>query len=489
MKIVFASSEISPFAKTGGLADVAGSLPKYISTRFERIAVMPLYKSIRRKSFQLEYMGTVNIPHSGNQICAGVFRSRLPGSDAAVYFIDYGEYFDREGLYGADNPGYEDNDSRFAFFCRGVLEICRFIDYKPHVIHCNDWQTGLIPVYLRTLYSDDPFFRKTKVLFTIHNLAYRGLFNPENAIKSSGLPWSVFSMYGVEFYGSFSFLKAGIYYSHLVNTVSPRYSREIQTEEYGEGMHGLLRSRRDSLTGIINGMDYDVWDPSTDPWIKTKYSIKSIENKMMNSHELRRMCGFKDENGVPLVGMVTRLTAQKGIDLIADAIGGLMKRELKLIVLGTGEEYFHSLLSGIAEKYADRIFLVLKHDEELSHRVYAGSDIFLMPSRYEPCGLSQLIALRYGTIPIVRATGGLADTINGYDQSCPSGNRDANGFVFYKYDSAALLECIDLAIQLYKNKNEWTKLMFNAMSCDFSWDRSAKEYEALYIRLGEMIKQ
>ena len=303
-------------------------------------------------------------------------------------------------------------------------------------------------------------------------------------MRNSGLPWSVFNMYGLEFYGSFSFLKGGIYYSTLINTVSRRYSKEIQTEEYGEGLHGLLKSRCPSLSGIINGVDYEIWNPSTDPYIKKNYSASDIENKKTDTSDLCALCGFDYNEEIPVIGMITRLAAQKGIDLAAGIMNCLAKKDVRFILLGTGEQYYHKVFSDFAEKYPDKICVFLKHDDRLSHKIYAGSDIFLMPSRFEPCGLGQLISLKYGTIPVVRETGGLADTIVPYSSSPSGAGGAANGFVFSEYSCEALSLCIESSLELYSNRQEWKRLMLNAMKYDFSWEQSAKQYEGLYRRLS-----
>lgn len=488
MKIVFASSEISPFIKTGGLADVAGALPKYINDEeFEFIAMMPLYGSINRKDFSLKNTGAVSVPHRGSIVEAGLFSGLIPGSSVAVFFLEYNTFFDRKGAYQENGIDYEDNDERFAFFCRGVLEICRFLNFQPDVIHCNDWQTGLIPVYLKTLYKENRFFSGTSVLFTVHNLSYRGLFDPVRAINITGLPWSVFSINGVEFYGMFSFLKGGLYYSDFINTVSPTYSREIQTEESGMGLHGLLQSRSDSLSGIINGIDYSVWDPLTDAMIKKNYGTANTWDKIINSEWLCRFSDIEYDERIPIFGMITRLTEQKGIDLVASVTDEMMKRDLNLIILGTGDEYYHNIFSRFAVRYYGKLSVILRYDDPLSHLIYAGSDMFLMPSRFEPCGLSQLISLRYGTVPVVRDTGGLADTIIGYSPH-DSSIIGANGFVFSDYSTAALLECIDRALELFKDRSVWRKIMLNGMNCDFSWKVSAGKYEELYRKLNNTVK-
>jgi starch synthase len=484
IKIVLASAEIAPFARTGGLGDVTGALPKYIdSDKFEIIAVMPLYSAVERKKWSLENMGAVSVEFRERTEEAPIYRGTIPSSGVKIYFLCHGEFFDRDGIYGEKGHDYDDNYLRFSFFCLGILELCRKLEFSPDIIHCHDWQAGLIPAYLKTLYRKDPFFSGTSTLFTIHNLAHHGLFEPKKAMAASGLPWSVYSMYGLEFFGNFSFLKSGLYYSDLLSTVSMRYSREIQTEEYGEGLQGLLESRKASISGILNGVDYDIWNPLTDPFIEKKFGIGKIGDKAENTLALCGICGLEYVAGAPVIGIVSRLVKQKGIDLISGITDDLMKRELRLVILGTGEERYHDFFRARADRYPGRISVSLKFDDPLSHMIYAGSDICLVPSRFEPCGLSQLIALKYGTIPVVRRTGGLADTISGYENSRHAGGEKANGFVFSEPEANALLSCIDDALSLFQDRKSWRVLMINAMKGDFSWKKSVKRYESLYRRL------
>jgi len=487
MKIVFVSPEIAPFVKTGGLADVAGALPGFVSNdEFEVIAVMPCFRSLDRNAWSTEFICNIDIPWADGVEKAAVFMTRMPASGVRVYFIDYAPFFDRDGLYGERGMDYEDNDRRFAFFCRAVLETCRAVNFRPDVIHCNDWQTGIIPVYLKTLYCSDRFFQGTSVLFTVHNLAYQGLFDPENVINATGLPWSVYDMYGVEYYGRFGFLKGGLFYSDFLTTVSPRYSSEIREPEYGMGLHGLLQNRVDSLAGIINGIDYDIWNPGTDLLIRGNYKVDDTGNKKINTVWLCRFCGFEYDERVPVMGMITRLTEQKGIDILASAFDELMKREMKFVLLGTGDEYYHGLFSDFAKKYSRKMSVILRYDEELAHMIYAGSDMFLMPSKFEPCGLSQLVSLKYGTVPVVRETGGLADTITDFSTPAWEENNRPNGFMFRDYSPDALLACVDRALKVYEDREMWHSLMINAMNCDFSWSASAEQYRELYRKLFRM---
>ncbi len=477
------SSEIVPFIKTGGLADVTGALPRFINNKkFNVICILPFYSSIKIDRSQITEAGIVTIPESGVCLKGGVFRTVLPGSSVTLYLLKYGPYFDRDGIYGDAEGDYNDNDRRFAFFCRGVFEICRLAAFKPDVIHCNDWQTGLIPLFMKTLYSNEPFFSSTATLYTIHNLAFHGIFDPGRVINITGLPWSIYSMYGAEFYGNFSFQKSGIYYADFINTVSRRYSEEIQSPESGMGLDGLLRSRKATLAGILNGVDYDTWDPGKDKLIKTNFDITMIAAKKENTKHLCRICGLFYDSSAPVIGMVTRLTEQKGIDLTAAIIDKLMQRDIRFVLLGTGDEYYHKIFSEFAERYKGKMYISLRYDEELSHLIYAGSDIFLIPSRFEPCGLGQIISFRYGTIPVARETGGLADTII----PCRSGEEidtGVNGFLFRDYNSGALYETLVDALNLFADKEQWGKLIDNAMKADFSWSVSAAGYEDIYRKL------
>jgi len=483
VKVAIVSPEIAPFIKTGGLADVTGALPKYInSDEFEVICILPFYNSLNTGNSSIKQIGTISLPESGVFHRAGVFKTFLPGSTIPLYLLKYGPFFDRNGLYGENGLDYDDNDRRFALFCRGVFEVCRLTGFSPDVIHCNDWQTGLIPLFLKTFYSGDPFFNSTSSLYTIHNLAFHGLFDPERVINITGLPWKVYSMYGAEFHGGFSFQKSGIYYADFLSTVSRRYSEDIQHDESGMGMQGLLKSRSATMAGIVNGVDYKAWDPATDRQIRTNYDITRIDFKKENTEHLCSHCGLVYNSSAPVLGMVTRLTEQKGIDLIAGIMDELMQKDVRLVLLGTGDKYYHKIFTEFEERYPGKINVSLRYDEGLSRLIYAGSDIFLMPSRFEPCGLGQIISLRYGTIPVARETGGLADTITPWRESKEIGT-DVTGFLFRDYNPAALRETLGSALQLFGDKEQWGRLMRNAMNTDFSWETSAAAYESLYRKL------
>lgn len=481
MNILLASSEIVPFAKTGGLADVAGALPKEIKKlKHDVKVVMPLYKIIDRDKYKLVHKGEYFVPVYLEQKKVDLYQSNIPGTSVPIYFIGNDQYFDRDHLYQEDGADYPDNDERFVFFNRAVMELCKHIDYRPSVIHCNDWQTGLIPVYLKTLYKDDPFFSITATVFTIHNLAYQGLCDPHRAISASQIPWDEFAYDKLEFWGNFSFIKGGLVYSDILNTVSNRYSKEIQTAEYGCGMEGLLSARKGDLYGVVNGIDYSIWDPKKDKKIPGNYGIADMKGKVACKKVLLKEYGLKYKEGVPLIGVISRLADQKGFDLIAEDIESLMEEDIQFVLLGTGDQKYHDLFTKIADKYPGKAGVALKYDAVLAQLIYAGSDMFLMPSRYEPCGLGQLISLKYGTIPVVRETGGLADTIVDFDLADVFEADKANGFVFSEYDAEVMLDKIKRAVHVYGDKVSWSRLVKNAMKSDYSWKASAKQYENYY---------
>lgn len=456
LKVLTASSEVAPFSKTGGLADVAGSLPLALhKLGIDVKVVTPRYKSVEIY---------------GNE-------ARL-NNDVPLYFIEHEGYFMRDNLYGDKSGDYPDNLERFTFFSRRALEFLKDLDFKPDIIHCNDWQTALIPVYLKTIFKDDPFYRDIKTLFTVHNIGYQGLF-PKEDFSKTGLPSELFSINGLEFYNKVNILKGGLIFSDVITTVSPTYAKEIQTPEFGYGLDGVLALRKDSLFGIVNGVDDNEWNPSKDKELQFHFSATKIDGKYKNKKALQKEGGLKENENAPLIGIISRLADQKGLDLISQIIEPLLNMEVQLILLGTGEEKYHILFEGIKMRYSKKASIHLKFDAVLAKKIYAGSDIFLMPSRYEPCGLGQLISLRYGTIPIVRKTGGLADTIEEYNPKTKRGN----GLVFERYDANELLRAIRRAVDFYKDKDAWRKLVLNAMKCDFSWEGSAKKYIELYSKL------
>ena len=483
MKILIASPEIVPFAKTGGLADVSGALPKALEKLGEDVtAIMPKYRAVDDKKFGLENTGiNIQVPISNRieeaKIYKGYINSHQPvaNKEIPIYFIDKKEYYDRPYLYGTPAGDYPDNAERFIYFDRAILETCKTIGLKPDVIHCNDWQTGMVPVYLKTLYKDDPFFKDTSTLFTVHNLGYQGLFWHLD-MHLTNLGWDIFSPDGIEFYGKINILKGGLVYSDVITTVSKTYSQEIQTKEYGCGLDGVLRKRKDDLYGVVNGIDYEEWNPATDKYLSAKYLKENLSGKWDCKKDLLNIYGLKASKEVPVLSVISRLADQKGFDLIAEIMDDLMKLDVQFVLLGTGEDKYHKLFEDIGKKYPSKAGIKIGFDNTLAHKIEAGADMFLMPSRYEPCGLNQLYSLKYGTIPIVRATGGLNDTIENYDPVRKSGN----GFKFTEYSSKTLLTTIKTAVDFYKDKSQWNRLMINAMGEDFSWSHSAREYVELY---------
>ncbi|MFH0926058.1 MAG: glycogen synthase GlgA [bacterium] len=475
MKILLVSSEVAPFAKTGGLADVAGSLPKaLIKLGHEVRIVLPYYQMVKKGGFETkEIKRGLKVNISNKEIYFDLYETTASGLDK-VYLIKNDAYFDREELYGTPKGAYEDNAERFTFFCKAVLSINKHLNFKPDIIHNNDWQTGLIPLYLKSIYKDDVFYKGTKTIFTLHNLAYQGRFWHYD-MHIIGLGWEYFHPDGIEFYGDISFLKAGIVYSELITTVSPTYSKEIQTPEYGHGMEGILRHRSKDLYGILNGIDYDFFNPATDKNIVANYDINTIEKKAADKNALQKEHNLPLKD-VPILSMITRLDDQKGLDLVTAIMDWLMKQDLQFILLGTGHMKYHLILNEIAQKYPNKTGINITYDPKLAQRIYAGSDIFIMPSRYEPCGLGQLISLRYGTIPIVRQTGGLADTIVNYSENL----KTSNGFSFLNYTKDALIATIQNSLGVYRNKKEWNLLVKQGISQDFSWDQSACEYVKIY---------
>ncbi len=459
MKIVFCASEAVPFAKTGGLADVSGALPLALEKEGQEIAmIMPGYKCIHEnKQLKLKKLkGGISYSKTGKKI--------------KVYFIDNEQYFGRDSLYGDKSGDYPDNLERFSYYCKRALELLKEINLKADIIHCHDWQAAFIPLYLKNLYANDSFYGGIKTMFTIHNIGYQGLF-PKEEFPKLGLDWGLFNMEMLEFYDRVNILKGGIIFSDVITTVSDTYSKEIQGPEFGFGMEGILAKRKDSLFGILNGVDYSIWDPATDKFIFKKFSLKTTQDKYENKLELQKLCNLPQAVDVPLIGMVSRLAQPKGFDILVEGIEEIVNLKIQMVILGIGDLKYHRLLEDIAKKYPKIFSLHLKFDDRLAHRIYAGSDIFLMPSKYEPCGLGQLISLKYGTIPVVFRTGGLADTVD-----------KSNGFVFDNYDKEGLVNAIKGALKAYVSKKKWDALVRRAMGYDFSWKESAKKYIKLYAK-------
>lgn len=455
MKIAFFSSEVFPFAKTGGLADVAGALPKALSELGAEVKVfMPLYKNIRPESLS-ESFGRTKVSNS-----------------MEVIFIKNDEFYLRDYLYNTPEGDYPDNLERFSFFCKKSLETLKEINFSPDILHCNDWQSSLAPVYLKSLYKNDPFFKKAKSILTIHNLAFQGYF-PSDKFGSLGISEEVKD--DLEIYGRINLLKGGIIYSDRINTVSPSYAEEIQTEEFGCGLDTVLRENRERLSGILNAIDYKVWSPGTDASIYHKYSGDSLKEKVENKLSLQKEFGLSKGRDKFLIGMVTRLAEQKGVDILTESLPEILKK-YQVVILGTGEPKYHKILSILAESYPENFSLHLKFDETLAHKIYASSDVFLMPSRFEPCGLSQLISFKYAVLPLVKATGGLKDTVT----DCISDPQSGTGFVFTEYSAKALIEKVNQAYNLFQDKSNWRLLQQRVSALNFSWKETAKKYLGLY---------
>lgn len=479
-----ASPEAVPFAKTGGLADVAGALPKALKGMGIDVGlVLPKYRSVDEKKLKLRDTGiTIKVPISDRVKKATVLIGETSGN-IPVYFIKKDGYYDREGLYGTEDGDYPDNAERFIFFSRAVIELSKALDLRFDIIHCNDWQTAMIPVYLKTLYREDPLFSETATVFTVHNLGYQGLFWHFD-MHLTGLGWELFTPEEIEFYGKINFMKGGLIFSDLLTAVSKAYSKEIQSEELGHGLEGVLARRKNDLYGIVNGIDYEEWDPAKDGHIAATYGPKELKGKALCKSELQRLYSLPTKRDVPVIAMISRLAGQKGFDLIEEAVDRLMSMDLQLVFLGTGDRIYQKLLEDIGKRYPEKVGVKIAYDTVLAHKIEAGADIFLMPSRYEPCGLNQLYSLKYGTIPVVRATGGLDDTIKSFNPKTGNGN----GFKFRDYSADALLRAVKKAISLYRDKESWKKVMQNAMECDFSWEHSANEYLKVYQKAINKVK-
>ena len=489
LNVLFISSEVEPFAKTGGLADVSGALPQIIKHLDHEIRIMmPRYGAIDERRARLHEMlrlKEIEIPVGTKEYNASVKSSFISNNHdkVQVYFLDNPALFGRPGLYvhPDTNKDYPDNDERFIFFCRGVLEVLKRLGWQPDIIHCNDWPTGLVPAYLKTTYRDDPFYRDTRTVFTIHNMAYQGVF-PKSSFAKSLLPQALLSDDGIQAFGKINFLKSGVVFADAITTVSERYAKEISSsDEYGCGLQDVVSRRKDALSGIVNGIDYSVWDPSVDEFLPHRYDSRSIDMKLENKKVLLSELGLPFNERTPLIGIISRLADQKGFDLIGEIIDDLAKLNLQLVVLGTGERKYHELFEKASRRHPQTIAVRLTFDNRLAHLIEAGSDMFLMPSRYEPCGLNQLYSLRYGTVPVVRATGGLDDTIEDYNATSGAGT----GFKFKDYDSHELLGAVRRAVHAFENQTAWRKLMKSGMARDFSWESSAKKYIQLYRSLAK----
>lgn len=471
MKVLFAASEAHPFIKTGGLGDVMGALPKsLIKLGVDVRVVIPKYRNIKdelKQKLQFVKWFTVSVGWR-NQYC-GIFQYQYKG--VTYYFIDNEYYFNRDGLYG-----YFDDGERFAFFNRAVLEFIKEIDWQPDLINCNDWQTGMVPVLLNLEYKKDKFYSKIKTVFSIHNLLFKGSFSPKILPELFGYDYMPLANGSVELDGAVSFLKGGLNYCDQITTVSKTYAEEIKTPQYGEGLDGFLRSRSYYLMGIVNGIDYEEFNPQDDKFIFKNFNSNSIDNKVQNKLALQRELGLPQKKDTPMIGLISRLTHQKGCDLIVNMIDRLLQKDIQFVILGTGDYWYEETFKNLQYRYPDKVSANIKFDNTLAHKIYAATDMFLMPSLFEPCGLGQLIALRYGSIPIVRETGGLKDTISPYNKY----NGVGNGFGFKNFNSNELMQIMEYALTIYNDKNAWNNIIRQAMNSDNSWEKSAMQYKWLY---------
>jgi starch synthase len=474
--VVFVSAELTPFATSGGLGDVSRALPRALAMLGHRVSVLlPLYRAVRQRGVKLETAGEIELPGSGR------FRvHHAPGAlaPASLYLVEHDGHFDRPGLYGEWGRDYPDNLERFAFFCRASLETVAALGLPAAVIHANDWHCGLVPALLKTTYGDHRTLRESTAVFTIHNLAYQGRFAADR-LPPTGLPGTTLHWNGVEFYGGINLMKAGIVYADVVTTVSPRYAEEIRTPEFGEGLDGLLRARGAALVGILNGIDELAWNPATDRHLPARYGAEALGGKRVCKEALLAETGLPASPDVPLVGMVTRFSSQKGVDIVLGVIQEVLDCGVVLVLLGSGDPGLEEWARDVARRRPDRVATRIGFDEALAHRIEAGADMFLMPSRYEPSGLNQMYSLRYGTVPVVRATGGLDDTVRDPDE-----DRDgANGFKFRRAWGSDLVAALGRAVAAYHDRATWGRLMRNGMAGDFSWRGSARRYGDLYRQL------
>jgi len=477
LRIAFLASELTPFAQTGGLADVAASLPRTLGKLGHDVrAFVPLYGVIDRVAHELEPLPMESADFE-------LYRGVIARSDVPVYFVHYPRFFDRSAIYTND----DDEPLRFILFCRAVLEACQRLGFRADIFHVNDWQTALVPLLLKTTYAWDKLFEKAKTLLTIHNLAYQGVFGPDLNEVYAAIGVEATSYFDADDVrgGVVNFLKTGLLHADHLSTVSPTYAEEIQTPEQGYGLDGLLRRRADSLTGILNGVDYDEWNPSEDRFIPFPYSEKSMFRKKRNKLALLDKLGLdvSTSKDTPLVGMVTRLSAQKGIDLLEEVLPEVLSREsFALVVLGTGETRYEAFFAALERRFPERVCFYRGFSNELAHWIEAAADLFLMPSRYEPCGLNQMYSLKYGTVPIVRKTGGLADSVRPFDATS-HGTGDGTGIVFDHYTPAGVRWALDAALGLYHDPDAWRVVVTNGMAEDFSWERQAERYVAIYDQL------
>jgi starch synthase len=476
MQIVFAASECVPFAKTGGLADVVGALPPALAKLGHEVTVfIPLHASIRpHLQGELKYaVRSITIPFEYYNLFPGIVDGGKRNG-VQFYFVDFPDFFDRQALYGSNGGEHPNNWERFGLFSRAVLEASKLLGV-PQVFHVHDWQASLIPVYLRTTYSADPVLKNCGTVLTIHNAGYQGWYPPQTTERLL-FPWEIFTLDKVEQYDTFNFLKGGIVYSDMITTVSRKYAQEIQTPEFGNGLDGVLRRRASDLRGILNGVDYTEWDPATDGSLAAHYSPHDLSGKRGCRNDLLHAFGLEVPESTPVLGIVSRFATQKGFDLLEQIAGRLAERDVAVVALGTGEPYHEKFFRDFAYTNAARFAVQIRYDDAMAHKIEAGADMFLMPSRFEPCGLNQIYSMRYGTVPVVRATGGLDDTVQEWDP----GEKSGTGFKFEGYSADAFLGAIDRALTAFHEKENWRQLMLNGMARNYSWEQPAREYAEVY---------
>ena len=485
MNILIASSEVVPFAKTGGLADVCGAIPQELQQLGHNVSVfMPFYQCVESSDFDFQTLDAEFEIPVGDQVEIGsLLTTNLPGTDVPIYFVRHDDYFRREGIYGEGGHDYPDNCQRFTFFCRAVLESIRLLDLNTDLIHANDWQTGLLPALLETEHRSNPLYESIATLMTIHNLAYQGCFDA-SAMAITGMDWKYFNWQQSEFHGQLNLLKTGIVFSDAINAVSPTYAEEIQSPEQGCGLDPVLRTRADRLSGIINGIDPGEWNPKTDPHIAANFSVENWrQGKSVCKEALQKEMMLEPNPNRPLIGIIGRLAAQKGWSLILPMLRAWLQdpdNDTQWVILGTGDPDYHAVLASLHQSHANKLAVTLGFSNDLAHRIEAGSDMFLMPSEYEPCGLNQMYSMAYGTVPVAHRTGGLADTI--VDASLQTLHEGTtNGFLFDDFSAGALSETTHRAVRMYRHdQNSWDQLVRTGMQRDWSWASSVREYEALY---------
>lgn len=490
LNILMTAAEAAPFAKEGGLGDVVGSLPKFLAGRGHDVrVVMPRYDRIDRVKYGLTQIGgPLGVPMGGiGELWCAVFRGNFPGTDIPVYFIEYEHFFQRNGIYNNESrEAFTDNDQRFIFLSRASLQLCKMLDFKPDVINVHDWHTAPIPVFLHTICRHDPFFANTATVLTIHNMQHQGVF-PRTVMDILGVGYEHFTVDELEFFGNVNLLKGGIVHATLLGTVSPTYAVEIQTPKFGYGLEGVVKNRRSDLLGILNGVDYDEWNPETDPFIASHYSEKDLSGKTLCKRDLQQVFGLAEEPDIPVIGIVSRLVKQKGIDILAGAIHRLLDFDIQFVLLGAGEVWAHFFFGALPRLYPGRFGCYIGYNDMLAHKIEAGADFFLMPSRFEPCGMNQMFSLRYGTLPIVRALGGLNDTVENFNEETQEGT----GFKFHDLTPDAITNTVEWAVHTYhKRKDVMEILITKAMSMRFTWEDAADQYEklfrnAMHLRIGE----